>query len=92
LWGTDIYRSAVSEARAQALHLARYPPKRARCSHSYKNVPYNRGKRYNSKDETMLEITLNCQPDPQTLTQRVQIVMQEQKSLETLLDEAIAYS
>jgi hypothetical protein len=40
----------------------------------------------------MLEIPLNCQPNPQTLTQRVQIVMQEQKSLETLLDEAIAYS
>ncbi len=36
----------------------------------------------------MLEITLNCQPDPQTLTQLVQVAMQEQKSLESLLDEA----
>ena len=38
----------------------------------------------------MLEITLNWKPDPKTLTQLVQVAMQEQKSLETLLDEAIA--
>lgn len=38
----------------------------------------------------MLEITLNWKPDPKTLTQLVQVAMQEQKSLESLLDEAIA--
>ncbi|MEA5418332.1 hypothetical protein VB712_03780 [Spirulina sp. CCNP1310] len=38
----------------------------------------------------MLDITLNWKPDPQTLTQLVQVAIQEQKSLETLLDEAIA--
>ncbi|MDY7012399.1 MAG: hypothetical protein SVX43_02155 [Cyanobacteriota bacterium] len=38
----------------------------------------------------MLEITLNWKPDPQTLTQLVQVALQEQKSLESLLDEAIA--
>jgi hypothetical protein len=38
----------------------------------------------------MLEITLNWKPDPQTLTQLVQVALLEQKSLESLLDEAIA--
>lgn len=38
----------------------------------------------------MLEITLNWKPDPQTLTQLVQVAMQQQKSLEGLLEEAIA--
>ncbi len=38
----------------------------------------------------MLEITLNWKPDPQTLTQLVQVAILEQKSLESLLDEAIA--
>ena len=38
----------------------------------------------------MLEITLNWKPDPQTLTQLVQVAILEQKSLETLLDEAIS--
>ncbi len=38
----------------------------------------------------MLEITLNWKPDPQTLTQLVRIAIQEHKSLESLLDEAIA--
>lgn len=37
----------------------------------------------------MLEITINWKPDPQTLTQLVQVAILEQKSLETLLDEAI---
>ncbi|MBO0350357.1 hypothetical protein J0895_14830 [Phormidium pseudopriestleyi FRX01] len=37
----------------------------------------------------MLEITLNWKPDPQALTQLVQVAMQEQKSLESLLDEAV---
>jgi hypothetical protein len=37
----------------------------------------------------MLEITLNWKPDPATLTQLMQVALQEQKSLETLLDEAI---
>jgi hypothetical protein len=44
----------------------------------------------NSKDETMLETTLNWKPDPQTLTQLVQVAILEQRSLESLLDEAIA--
>jgi hypothetical protein len=38
----------------------------------------------------MLEITLNWKPDPQTLTQLVQVAILEQRSLESVLDEAIA--
>ncbi|NEO88020.1 MAG: hypothetical protein F6J87_27755 [Spirulina sp. SIO3F2] len=37
----------------------------------------------------MLEITLNWKPDPNTLTQLVQVALQKHQSLETLLDEAI---
>ncbi|MEM8640599.1 MAG: hypothetical protein AAGG51_17545 [Cyanobacteria bacterium P01_G01_bin.54] len=37
----------------------------------------------------MLEITLNWKPDPDTLTQLVQVALQKHQSLETLLDEAI---
>lgn len=37
----------------------------------------------------MLEITLNWKPDPNTLTQLVQVALQNHQSLETLLDEAI---
>lgn len=43
-----------------------------------------------SQDKTRLEITLKWKPDPQTLTQLVQVAMQQQKSLESLLDEPIA--
>ncbi|MEM8639623.1 MAG: hypothetical protein AAGG51_12525 [Cyanobacteria bacterium P01_G01_bin.54] len=37
----------------------------------------------------MLEITLNWKPNPNTLTQLMQIALQDQKNIETLLDEAI---
>lgn len=37
----------------------------------------------------MLEITLNWKPSATTLTKLMQIALQDQKNIETLLDEAI---
>jgi len=37
----------------------------------------------------MLDITLNWKPDPSVLTKLIELASQQQKPLETLLDEAV---